>query len=71
MSFESSYPKYKEGEVIGWVVVYGIRGEFRAFIDRAEGHTKALNRASDLHGRVLPALAGEDFVWRPAAGDGL
>ena len=71
MPYESAYPKIKEGEVVGWLIVYGIRGEFRAYVDKVDGYTKALNRSGDLHGRILPVVAGEDLVWSPGRGDGL
>lgn len=63
MTFESAYPKFREGEVLGWLVFFGHRGEHRAFFDRSEGPTKALTRSQELHGRIVPVLAGEDFKW--------
>jgi hypothetical protein len=63
--FESAYPTYTEGDVAGWLVIFGVRGEFRAYVDRSDGHTKALQRAADLHGQILPLTVGADFKWHP------
>lgn len=69
--FEAAYPTYTEGAVVGWLVVFGVRGELRAYVDRSDGYTKALQRSQDLHGNIVPLLAGADFKWLPSMGRGL
>lgn len=54
------------GDLLGWVIYFGKHQELRAFINREDGETHAMLRASQLHGQLVCAVAGE----RPQRSDG-
>lgn len=45
------------GDLLGWVILFGPRMEYRAFVPAGDGRTVALAKAAQVHGVVVAAMA--------------
>jgi hypothetical protein len=43
--------------LLGWVILFGPRMEYRAFVPAGDGRTVALAKAAQVHGVVVAAMA--------------